>query len=105
MELTIIAVAAVVAIVTVAAVSQRIAVAAPLSMVVVGIALSFLPGLPKIEVRQPAGLRSRYSQPGRRQRAGGLDGEHDGGAGVRGLVTHGSLIPAACALTFVHPPV
>jgi monovalent cation/hydrogen antiporter len=50
MELTIIAVAAVVAIVTVAAVSQRIAVAAPLSMVVVGIALSFLPGLPKIEV-------------------------------------------------------
>ena len=50
MELTIIAVAAVVAIVAVAAVSQRIAVAAPLSMVVVGIALSFLPGLPKIEV-------------------------------------------------------
>ena len=45
MELTIIAVAAVVAIVAVAAVSQRIAVAAPLSMVVVGIALSFLPGL------------------------------------------------------------
>ncbi len=50
MELTIIAVAAVVAIVAVAAVSQRIAVAAPLSMVVVGIALSFLPGLPEIEV-------------------------------------------------------
>jgi len=50
MELTIIAVAAVVAIVAVAAVSQAIAVAAPLSMVVVGIALSFLPGLPKIEV-------------------------------------------------------
>ena len=50
MELTIIAAAAVVAIVAVAAVSQRIAVAAPLSMVVVGIALSFLPGLPKIEV-------------------------------------------------------
>ena len=50
MELTIIAVAAVVAIVAVAAVSQRIAVAAPLSMVVVGIALSFLPGLPKIEI-------------------------------------------------------
>ena len=50
MELIIIAVAAVVAIVAVAAVSQRIAVAAPLSMVVVGIALSFLPGLPKIEV-------------------------------------------------------
>ena len=50
MELTIIAVAAVVAIVAVAAVSQRIAVAAPLSMVIVGIALSFLPGLPEIEV-------------------------------------------------------
>ena len=50
MELTIIAVAAVVAIVAVAAVSQRIAVAAPLSMVVVGIALSFLPGLPEIQV-------------------------------------------------------
>ena len=45
MELTIVAAAAVVAIVTVAAVSQRIAVAAPLSMVGVGIALSFLPGL------------------------------------------------------------
>ena len=50
MELTIIAAAAVVAIVTVAAISQRIAVAAPLSMVVVGIALSFLPGLPEIQV-------------------------------------------------------
>ena len=50
MELTIIAVAAVVAIVAVAAVSQRIAVAAPLSMVMVGIALSFLPGLPEIQV-------------------------------------------------------
>ena len=50
MELTIIAVTAVVAIVAVAAVSQRIAVAAPLSMVVVGIALSFLPGLPEIQV-------------------------------------------------------
>ncbi len=42
--------AAVVAIVAVAAVSQRIAVAAPLSMVIVGIALSFLAGLPEIEV-------------------------------------------------------
>ena len=50
MELIIIAVAAVVAIVAVAAISERIAVAAPLSMVVVGIALSFLPGLPKIQV-------------------------------------------------------
>ena len=50
MELTIIAIVGVVAIVAVAAVSQRIAVAVPLSLVVVGIALSFLPGLPKIEV-------------------------------------------------------
>jgi NhaP-type Na+/H+ or K+/H+ antiporter len=50
MELTIIAIVSVVAIVAVAAVSQRIAVAAPLSLVVVGIALSFLPGLPKIQV-------------------------------------------------------
>jgi len=50
MELTIIAVAGIIAIVAVAAVSRRIAVAAPLSMVVVGIALSFLPGLPEIEV-------------------------------------------------------
>jgi CPA1 family monovalent cation:H+ antiporter len=50
MELTIIVIGAVVAIVAVAAVSDRIAVAAPLSLVVVGIALSFLPGLPKIQV-------------------------------------------------------
>jgi NhaP-type Na+/H+ or K+/H+ antiporter len=50
MELTIIAAVSLVAIVAVAAVSQRIAVAAPLSLVVVGIALSFLPGLPKISV-------------------------------------------------------
>jgi len=50
MELAIIVIGAVVAIVAVAAVSDRIAVAAPLSLVVVGIALSFLPGLPKIQV-------------------------------------------------------
>jgi monovalent cation/hydrogen antiporter len=37
-------------VVAVAAVSARIAVAAPLSLVVVGIGLSFLPGLPKISV-------------------------------------------------------
>src|ERR1700683_3967538 len=40
----------IIAVVAVAAVSQRIAVAAPLSLVVVGIGLSFLPGLPKIQV-------------------------------------------------------
>jgi NhaP-type Na+/H+ or K+/H+ antiporter len=50
MELTIIVIVSVVAIVAVASVSQRIAVAVPLSLVVVGIALSFLPGLPKIDV-------------------------------------------------------
>jgi NhaP-type Na+/H+ or K+/H+ antiporter len=50
MEFTIIAVVSVVAVVAIAAVSQRIAVAAPVCLVVVGIALSFLPGLPKIEV-------------------------------------------------------
>jgi CPA1 family monovalent cation:H+ antiporter len=50
MEFTIIAVVGVIAVVAVAAVSQRIAVAAPLSLVVVGIGLSFLPGLPKIEI-------------------------------------------------------
>jgi hypothetical protein len=48
MDLTIIV--SVVAIVAVAAVSERIAVAVPLSLVVVGIALSFLPSLPKIDV-------------------------------------------------------
>jgi monovalent cation/hydrogen antiporter len=52
MDLTaiVIVIGAVVAIVAVAAVSDRIAVAAPLSLVVVGIGLSFLPGLPKIEI-------------------------------------------------------
>src|SRR5580658_1562980 len=50
MEFTIIAVVGVIAVVAVAAVSARIAVAAPLSLVVVGIGLSFLPGLPKISI-------------------------------------------------------
>jgi hypothetical protein len=50
MELTIIAIAVVAAIVTVAAVSRRIEVAAPLSLVAVGIALSFLPRVPEINV-------------------------------------------------------
>ncbi len=50
MELTIIVIGGVVAIVAVASLSERIAVAAPLSLVVVGIALSFLPGLPEIQV-------------------------------------------------------
>ena len=50
MELTIVAAVSVVAIVAVSAISRRIAVAAPLSLVVVGIALSFLPSLPAIDV-------------------------------------------------------
>ena len=50
MELTLIAAVGVVAIVAVAAVSRRISVAAPLSLVLVGIVLSFLPGVPEIEV-------------------------------------------------------
>jgi monovalent cation/hydrogen antiporter len=50
MELTIIAIVGVAAMVAVAAVSRRIEVAAPLSLVVVGIVLSFLPSLPEINV-------------------------------------------------------
>ncbi len=50
MELTLIAVVGVVAIVAVAAMAERIGVAAPLVLVVVGVALSFVPGLPKIEL-------------------------------------------------------
>ncbi len=59
MELTIIAVAGVIAVVAVAAVSQRIAVAASLSLVVAGIGLSFLPGLPKIDVDRAELLAAR----------------------------------------------
>ncbi len=33
--------------------------------------------------------------PGRRQRTGGLDGQQDGAAGVRGLIAHRFLIPTA----------
>jgi CPA1 family monovalent cation:H+ antiporter len=50
MELTLIAVVGVVAIVAVSAMSARIGVAAPLGLVVVGIALSFVPGLPDVTV-------------------------------------------------------
>jgi monovalent cation/hydrogen antiporter len=50
MELTVVAIAGVAAIVAVAAVSRRIEVAAPLSLVLVGIVLSFLPRLPEINV-------------------------------------------------------
>src|SRR5277367_1516092 len=49
MQLTLIAVVGVISIVAVAAVSARVGVAAPLLLVVVGIGLSFLPGLPAIE--------------------------------------------------------
>ena len=50
MELTLIAVFGVVAVVAVAAVAERIGVAAPLVLVLVGAALSFLPGLSRIEL-------------------------------------------------------
>ncbi|MEV0273610.1 sodium:proton antiporter [Hamadaea sp. NPDC050747] len=50
MELTLVAVAGIVSIVVVAALSRRIGVAAPLSQVVVGTALSFLPGVPHIVI-------------------------------------------------------
>jgi monovalent cation/hydrogen antiporter len=49
MQLTLIAAVGVISIVAVAAFSARIGVATPLLLVVVGIALSFLPGLPAIE--------------------------------------------------------
>src|SRR5262245_51107954 len=50
MELTLIAVAGVVSIVVVAALSKRAGVAAPLSLVLVGAALGFLPAVPDVEV-------------------------------------------------------
>lgn len=50
-ELTLTAVVGVVCIVVVAAFSERLGVAAPLSLVVVGIGLSFVPGVPRIAVR------------------------------------------------------
>ncbi|HEY3686576.1 MAG TPA: sodium:proton antiporter [Streptosporangiaceae bacterium] len=51
MELTIIAVVGVISIVTIAALSRQIGVAAPLVLVVVGVALSFLPGLPPLRIQ------------------------------------------------------
>jgi monovalent cation/hydrogen antiporter len=50
MELTLIAVIGVASIVAVAVLAERIGIAAPLILVVVGIGLSFLPGVPRIEV-------------------------------------------------------
>ncbi|WP_428950057.1 cation:proton antiporter [Streptomyces sp. cg35] len=50
MELTLVAVLGVISIVAVAAFSERLGLAAPLSLVVVGIGLSFLPGVPHPEV-------------------------------------------------------
>ncbi|MFC8453454.1 cation:proton antiporter [Kitasatospora sp. NPDC057223] len=50
MELTLIAVLGVISVVAVALASRRIGVAAPLALVVVGLGLSFLPGVPHIEV-------------------------------------------------------
>ncbi|MGH4031586.1 cation:proton antiporter [Actinomycetota bacterium Odt1-20B] len=50
MELTLIAIVGVVSIVAVAAFSERLGLAAPLSLVVVGIGLSFVPGVPHPDV-------------------------------------------------------
>lgn len=50
MEVTLIAVVGVASIVAVAAFSRRLGLAAPLSLVVVGIALSFVPGVPVVEI-------------------------------------------------------
>ncbi len=50
MEFTLVAVLGVVAIVAVAAFSERLGLAAPLSLVLVGIALSFIPGVPHPEI-------------------------------------------------------
>ncbi|NUR69684.1 MAG: sodium:proton antiporter [Hamadaea sp.] len=50
MELTLVAVAGIVSIVVVAAFSRQIGVAAPLSQVVVGTALGFLPGVPHVVI-------------------------------------------------------
>jgi NhaP-type Na+/H+ or K+/H+ antiporter len=55
MEFTVIAIVGIVVLIGVAAISARIAVATPLSLVVVGIGLSFLPGLPAITVN-PEGI-------------------------------------------------
>jgi CPA1 family monovalent cation:H+ antiporter len=50
MELTLIAIVGVSSIVAVVALADRIGIAAPMILVVVGIGLSFLPGVPRIEV-------------------------------------------------------
>ncbi|NEB76739.1 sodium:proton antiporter [Streptomyces sp. SID14478] len=50
MDVTLIAIVGVASIVAVAAFSERLGLAAPLSLVVVGIALSFVPGVPVVEV-------------------------------------------------------
>ncbi|MFC7304449.1 cation:proton antiporter [Streptomyces monticola] len=50
MELTLVAVVGVISMVAVAAFSKRLGIAAPMSLVVVGIALSFVPGVPALEV-------------------------------------------------------
>ncbi|WP_430333928.1 cation:proton antiporter [Rhodococcus sp. ACT016] len=50
MDLTLVAVVGVISIVAVAAFSQRMGVAAPLSLLVVGIGLSYVPGLPDVHV-------------------------------------------------------
>lgn len=50
MEITLVVVVGIIAIVVVAAFSDTLGVAAPLSLAVVGIALSFVPGIPHPEV-------------------------------------------------------
>ncbi|MGW6686286.1 cation:proton antiporter [Streptomyces sp. NPDC054961] len=51
MEMTLVSIVGVTSIVAVAAFSKRLGLAAPLSLVVVGIALSFVPGVPALAVR------------------------------------------------------
>jgi len=50
MDLTLVAVVGIAGIVSVAAFSQRLGLAAPLGLVVVGAALSFVPGVPDVEI-------------------------------------------------------
>jgi len=61
------------------------------------------PDAPAVRIADAGVPPHHVALPGRRQRAGRLDGQPDSAAGVRGLVAHGSLIPAICALTSVYP--
>jgi len=69
------------------------------------------PGAPAVGIADAGVAPHHVALPGRRQRAGRLDGQPDGAAGVRGLiahgspmpVAHGSPIPAIFTLTSVYP--